>query len=83
LATVGAEATNTLAGRFSRNPNPVCAGLPAPFVMVKVMVDVPPRPMTVGENALVSAVPTTCSVAFTPAAVRPPVRPLMLAALLT
>jgi hypothetical protein len=52
------------------------------LAIVKVSVDVPLRPITVGVNVFVSVVPTTCRVAFTPAAVRPPVRAEMLVALL-
>ncbi len=48
----GTAATNTLAGRLSVKPMPDCAGLPAPLVIVKVKVDVPPWLMTLGANAL-------------------------------
>src|SRR5579862_5436434 len=79
LAMPGVAATNTFAGRFSVNESPLCAGLPAPLVIVNVICDVPPCPITVGLKVFVSVVPTAESVAFTPAAVRPPASAEMLA----
>src|SRR5258706_2284998 len=52
----------TLALRVALPFLPDCAGLPAPLVIVKVSVDVPPMSMTVGANALLSEACTTVSV---------------------
>ena len=49
---LGTGATKTLAGRFSVNCSPDCAGLPAPLVTTKVIVETPPRPITVGRERL-------------------------------
>ncbi len=59
LCTLGVAATSTLAGRLSVKPTPDCAGLPAPLVIVKVRVEVPPESITVGANALLSEACTT------------------------
>src|SRR5260221_4133521 len=58
----GAAATSTLAGRVSVKLMPDCAGLPAPLVIVKVSVDVPPWLMAVGAKALLREACTTVSV---------------------
>src|SRR5450432_2382060 len=50
----GVAATTTLAGSESVKLMPLCAGLPAPLVSVKVKVDVPPLSITFGANALLS-----------------------------
>ena len=52
---------------------PDCAGLPAPLVIVKVSVDVPPVSIAVGANALLSEACTTVSVwLVTPLVSTPP-----------
>src|SRR5258708_34886661 len=52
VVTFGVAATTTLAGNVSVKLMPDCAGLPAPLVMVKVSVDVPPSSTAVGAKAL-------------------------------
>src|SRR5450631_4325158 len=59
---LGVPATSTFAGSVSVKLMPDCAGLPAPLVMVKVRVDVPPTSMVVGANALLSEACTTVTV---------------------
>ena len=54
VVTLGTAATITLAGSVSVKLIPVCAGLPAPLVMVNVSVDVPPWLIVVGAKALLS-----------------------------
>src|SRR5258708_35960491 len=71
-------ATTRLASSVSVKARLACAGLPAPLLIVKVSVDAAFFPTMVGENALVSAVPTTENDACPPAAGRPPPRPLTL-----
>src|SRR5258706_2471608 len=79
LCTFGVAATTTLTGSVSVKLMPDCAGLPAPLVIVKVSVDVPPMSMTVGANALLSEACTTVSVwLVTPLVSTPPT--VMLAA---
>src|SRR5512147_3347566 len=51
--TFGVAAITTLAGSVSVKLIPDCAGLPAPFVSVKVSVEVPPWAMVAGAKALV------------------------------
>src|SRR5258706_14663262 len=68
----GAAATSTLAGSVSVKLMPDCAGLPAPLVMVKVSVDVPPWLMAVGAKALLREAVTTVSVWFVTPFVRTP-----------
>src|SRR5471032_2885582 len=73
VVTFGAAATTTFAGSVSVKLMPDCAGLPAPLVMVKVRVDVPPWLIVVGANALLSEAWTTVSVWFvTPLVSTPP-----------
>src|SRR6185312_494038 len=62
VVMLGVPATTTLAGRLSWKLMPDCAGLPAPFVSVKVSVDVPPETIAVGAKALLSEACTTLSV---------------------
>src|SRR5450631_4889510 len=62
VVTLGIAATTTFAGNVSVKLMPDCAGLPAPFVIVKVSVDVPPMSMMVGANALFSEACVTVSV---------------------
>jgi hypothetical protein len=81
LAT-GVAAITTPVGKVSVNKIPDCAGLPAPFVMVKVSVEMPLIAIVAGLNILLKVVCTTDSVALTPAAVKPPVNPPMFALLL-
>src|SRR5450631_2625149 len=79
LVTFGVAATTTFAGNVSVKLMPDCAGLPAPFVMVNVRVDVPPWLIVVGANALLSEACTTVSVwLVTPLVSTPPT--VMLAA---
>ena len=54
LPAAGVAATKTLVGRVSTKPNPVCAGFPAPLVIVKVNVEVPPISMVLSANALLT-----------------------------
>src|SRR5882672_6920886 len=54
VVMLGAAATSTLAGSVSVKLMPLCAGLPAPLVSVKVSVDVPPWLIVAGANALLS-----------------------------
>src|SRR5450432_3412159 len=69
----GVAATITLAGNESVKLMPLSAGLPAPLVMVKVSVEVPPTSIAVGANALLSEACTTVSVWFvTPSVSTPP-----------
>jgi hypothetical protein len=49
------------AGRLSVNAMPDCAGLPAPLVIVKVSVEMPPWSIVSGENALPSEACETVS----------------------
>src|SRR5438132_1810616 len=62
LCTLGVAATVTLAGSVSVKLIPDCAGLPAPLVMVKVSVEVPPTSIVVGLKALLSEAWITVSV---------------------
>src|SRR5882672_3659771 len=59
VVTLGVAATTTFAGSVSEKLMPDCAGLPAPLVMVKVSVLVPPWLMVVGANALLREACTT------------------------
>src|SRR5260221_369927 len=61
VVTLGAAATTTFAGSVSVKLMPLCAGLPAPFVSVKVSVEVPPTSITVGAKPLLSEACTTVS----------------------
>src|SRR5450432_2837156 len=72
LVTFGAAATNTFGGSVSVKLMPVCAGLPAPLVIVKVSVEVPPTSIAVGANALLSEACTTVSVWLVTPLVRTP-----------
>src|SRR6185312_2223562 len=54
LCTLGVPATATLPGRLSWKLMPLCDGLPAPLVIVKVSVEVPPTSIAVGLKALLS-----------------------------
>src|SRR5476649_2459010 len=58
----GVAATITLAGSVSVKLMPACDGFPAPLVIVKVRVEVPPTSIAVGANALLSEACTTVSV---------------------
>src|SRR5512139_180718 len=62
LVTFGVAAITTLAGRVSVKLMPDWAGLPAPFVSVKVSVETPPWLIVTGANAFASAGWTTDSV---------------------
>ena len=55
-------ATTTLAGSVSVKSIPDCAGLPAPFVSVKVSVETPPWAIVAGVKALASEACVTVSV---------------------
>ena len=69
----GVAATTTFAGSVSVKLMPDCAGLPAPFVSVKVSVDVPPWLMVAGAKALFNDACVTVSVWFvTPLVSTPP-----------
>src|SRR5471032_3323969 len=69
----GVAATRTLAGSESVKLMPASDGLPAPLVMVKVSVEVPPTSIAVGANALLSDACTTVSVwLVTPLVSTPP-----------
>ena len=59
VPAAGVAATTTLVGKVSTKPKPLCAGLPAPLVMVKVNTDVPPISMVVGANTLLMDACTT------------------------
>ncbi len=59
LVTLGAAAITTLAGSVSMKLMPLCAGLPAPLVSVKVSVETPFCAMAAGANALLSDAWTT------------------------
>ncbi len=73
LVTFGVAATTTFAGSVSVKLMPVCAGLPAALVMVKVSVDVPFTLIVVGANALLSeACPTVRVWLVTPLVRTPP-----------
>src|SRR5260221_8396735 len=52
LCTLGVPATTAFAGSVSVKLMPLCAGLPAPLVIVKVSVDGRPTSRVGGENAL-------------------------------
>ena len=52
--TLGVPAITTLAGSVSVKLIPDCAGLPAPFVRVKVSVETPPWLIVAGAKALPS-----------------------------
>ena len=68
----GDGATTTLAGSVSVKLIPDCAGLPAPFVSVKVSVEMPPWAIVAGANALASEACVTVSVWFvTPFSIPP------------
>ncbi len=54
LCTFGVPATTTLAGSVSMKLMPDCAGLPAPFVIVNVSVEVPPTSIAIGLKILSS-----------------------------
>ena len=60
--TFGVAAITTLAGSVSVKLIPDWAGLPAPFVSVKVSVEVPPCPIVAGAKALASEACVTVSV---------------------
>jgi hypothetical protein len=62
VVTFGAAATTTFAGSVSVKLMPACAGLPAPFVSVKVIVYVPPTSIAAGANALLRDAWETVSV---------------------
>src|SRR5512139_2622618 len=62
LVTFGVAAMTTLAGKVSVKLMPDCAGFPAPFVSVKVRVEVPPWAIVAGVNALASEACVTVSV---------------------
>lgn len=51
------------AGRVSVKAKPLCAGLPAPLLSVKVSTDTPPAATVAGLKALVKAVPSTVRLA--------------------
>src|SRR5450432_605636 len=72
VVTLGAAATITLAGSVSVKLMPLCAGLPAPLVSVKVRVEVPPMTIVVGANALLSEACTTVRVWLVTPLVRTP-----------
>src|SRR5258706_1226769 len=72
VVTFGVAATRTLAGSVSVKLIPDCAGLPAPLVMAKVSVDVPPWLMAVGAKALFNDACTTVSVWLVTPLVSPP-----------
>src|SRR5450631_2277614 len=61
VVILGAPATATFAGKVSVKLMPDCAGLPAPFVSVKVSVEVPPWLMVAGAQALFSDACVTVS----------------------
>ena len=60
--TFGVAAITTLAGSVSVKLIPDWAGLPAPFVSVKVSVETPPCPIVTGAKALASDACATVSV---------------------
>src|ERR1700752_862762 len=72
LCTFGGPATSPVAGSVSVKLMPLCAGLPAPLVIVKVSVEVPPVSMVVGLNALLSEACVTVSVWLVTPLVRTP-----------
>ena len=70
--TLGVPAITTLAGSVSVKLMPACAGLPAPFVSVKVSVETPPWLIVAGAKAFVSEACVTVSVWFvTPLSIPP------------
>ena len=72
LVTLGVAATATLAGSVSVKLIPDWAGLPAPFVSVKVSVEMPPWAIVAGVNDLASEACVTVSVWFvTPFSIPP------------
>ena len=71
LVTFGVAATTTLAGSVSVKLMPDWAGLPAPFVSVKVSVEIPPWSIVAGAKALASEACDTVSVWFVTALVIP------------
>src|SRR5260370_22861290 len=72
VVTFGVAATTTLAGNVSVKLMPDCAGLPAPLVMVKVSVEVPPTSIVAGAKALFNDARTTVRVwAVTPLGMPP------------
>src|ERR1700681_799411 len=72
VVTFGAAATTTFAGSVSVKLMPLCAGLPAPLVSVKVSVDVAPWLIVAGAKALLSEAWTTVRVWFVTALVSTP-----------
>lgn len=82
VLAAGAAAITTPVGKLSAKEIADCAGLPVPFAIVKVSVDVPLIPIIAGLKVLVRLVLTTFNDAFTLPALRPPVSPLILAPLL-
>jgi hypothetical protein len=73
VVTFGVAATTTFAGNVSVKLMPPCAGLPAPFVIVNVSVEVAPCAIVVGAKALLSEAWTTVRVwLVTPLASTPP-----------
>ncbi|MBL0140680.1 MAG: hypothetical protein IPP91_01100 [Betaproteobacteria bacterium] len=64
VVTFGVPAITTLAGSVSVKLMPDCAGLPAPFVIVKVRVEVPPWLIVAGAKAFVRDACVTVSVWF-------------------
>lgn len=59
----GVPATITLVGSVSTKPMPLCAGLPAPLVMVNVSTEVAPALIAVGANTLFIDACTTAKLA--------------------
>ncbi len=80
VVTFGAAATVIAPGSVSVKLMPDCAGLPAPFVRVKVKVDVPPWLMVAGANALLSEACTTFKVWLATVLVRTPPTVMLAAA---
>src|SRR5260221_3179620 len=73
FTTFGVPATPTFAGSVSVKLMPLCAGLPALFVIVKATADVPPPSLVVAATALFSDACTTVSTWFeTPFTSTPP-----------
>ncbi len=62
VVILGVAATLIAEGRLSVKLMPDCAGLPAPLVIVKVSVDVPPVSMVAGASALLSEACATFNV---------------------
>src|SRR5258706_4103465 len=73
VVTFGVAATSTLAGSVSVKLMPDCAGLPAPLVIVKVSVEVPPASIVVGAKALFNDACTTVSVWLVTPFAMPPI----------